>query len=114
MSRRVASRLEDLLREVGHIALRCPRCGRSGAVSVPDMIDHCWQRDLRTDWKLIVRLFKCRGCGLRPVRVYFALDPAPDDRIIPRSAGVPKGISPSAWHAADHYGRKRLLRQARG
>lgn len=114
MSRRVASRLEDLRGEDGHIALRCPRCGRAGAAALSDMIDHCHQRGIRTDWYVVAKLFRCSGCGQRPVQAHFALAPPPPDRVVPASAGVPKGISPRAWHSADSYERKRLIRRARG
>lgn len=98
----------------GHIALRCPDCGRQGAVTVADMIDHCWRRGLRTDWALVAGLFRCSACGRRPVQVHFAHGAEPVPYIRPPSLGVPKGISPRAWHAANQHERRRLIRQARG
>lgn len=115
MSRRVASRLEDIAGEGGHIGLRCPRCDRRGAVTVADMQLHCRQRRIRTDWRVVSQLFRCSGCGLRPARAYFDQDPPPPNGCVrPPSIGVPIGISPRAWHRADDYERKRLIRQARG
>jgi hypothetical protein len=113
MSRRIASRLEDVLGE-GFIALACQRCGRMGAVTVSAMMDHCRQRRLRTEWRVVARLFRCSTCGQRPVRVNFHQGEAPPGCITPPSRGVPIGISPRAWHVADLYERKRLIRQARG
>lgn len=111
------SSLNDMLRKGaghGHVVLICPRCNRRGAIKVMHMQAHCRQRRLREDWYVAIKLFRCGGCGARPVIARFSHDPAPIYAVVPISINVPIGISPRAWLAADERKRKQLLREARG
>ncbi|MFY9349906.1 MAG: hypothetical protein WBL20_17590 [Sphingobium sp.] len=99
----------------GHVVLRCPRCARVGAIRLVHLEGHCRQRGLRADWYVAIKLFRCGGCGMKPVKAYFTEEPPPHYAVVPISIGVPIGISPRAWYGTtDERKRKELIRRARG
>lgn len=119
--------LADYARRGFDIEVTCLDCGRVVVFPTREMIDYFHSRQWLTSIETVKLHLVCkgeragiRGCGSRRVRVRAtAAPPTPPDPPPPaapriRREDVPLGIGYDEWAKADYYGRRRLLRRARG